>query len=437
MEPLNSGQWSGIGGRLRADELSRREMVRSALTLGGAAWLTTAAQVLAEQDERKSPNGPARSIIVLHLAGGPSQLETFDPHPGRAISGDTQAIDTRLKGVQLAAGLERTAEQLDCVTLLRDVVSREGDHERGTYVFKTGYRPDPTLVHPSIGAICCHMLPVGDVEIPRHISILPAQFTGRGGYLGNQYDPFKTFDPRDPVPDVRSYVDAARTERRLADLDVVEEAFAVGRRQAVEATLHRRLMHDARAMMTSEQLKAFDVSGEPRSLLEAYGDTPFGRGCLAARKLIEVGVRCVEVTLRGWDTHVNNHEGHRALLPTLDAALSALLADLRERRLLDSTLVVCGGEFGRTPKINRAAGRDHWPNGFSIVLAGGRLRRGHVHGTTDPEGDKIALETGSQFGDLHATLLTALGIDPHHEEIAAVGRPIKLAEGKALDYLLT
>lgn len=437
MEPLNRGQWSVAGGQLFAkNSVSRRDALRTGLALGGASWLTAAAHVLAEQDARRASTGPARSIIVLHLAGGPSQLETFDPHPGCAIAGDTQAIETRLKGVQLAAGLERTADLLDSVTLVRDVVSREGDHERGTYVFKTGYRPDPTLVHPSIGAICCYMLPVGDVEIPRHIAIFPDRFAGRGGYLGNQYDPFKTFDPKDAVPDVRSYVDAARTERRLADLDVVEDAFAAGRRKAVEATLHRRLMHDARAMMTSEQLKAFDVRNEPRSVLEAYGETPFGRGCLAARKLVEVGVRCVEVTLRGWDTHVNNHETHRELLRTLDPALSGLLADLRERGLLEQTLVVCGGEFGRTPKINRAAGRDHWPTGFSILLAGGRLRRGYVHGTTDPEGEKVSLEAGTKFGDLHATLLTALGIDPQHEEIAAVGRPITLAEGKALDYLV-
>jgi hypothetical protein len=291
-------------------------------------------------------------------------------------------------------------------------------------------------VHPSIGAICCRQLPIGDTEIPRYVSILPDAFPGGGGFLGNQYGPFKTFDPQDPIPDVRSYVDPARDERRLADLDVVEDAFAAGRRRAVEATLHRPLMRDARTMMTSEQLQAFDVRNEPAALREAYGDTPFGRGCLAARKLIEVGVRCVEVTLRGWDTHINNHEAHLELLKTLDPALSALLADLRGRELLDRTLVVCGGEFGRTPTINRAGGRDHWPAGFSMLLAGGRLRRGYVHGATDPEGGKLSAEQGVGFGDLHATLLAALGIDPRQEEVASVGRPMKLAEGKVLDALL-
>jgi uncharacterized protein (DUF1501 family) len=152
--------------------------------------------------------------------------------------------------------------------------------------------------------------------------------------------------------------------------------------------------------------------------------------------LIEVGVRCVEVTLSGWDAHVNNHETHARQLETLDPALSALLADLEEHELLDETLVICGGEFGRTPKINGAAGRDHWPSGFSLLLAGGPLRRGYVHGETDPDGGKLTYEEGTKLADVHATLLTALGIDPQHEEIASIGRPIKLAEGAPLEVLL-
>jgi uncharacterized protein (DUF1501 family) len=419
------------------ESLKRRRFVQAGLFACGAPWMTAAAQALAEQQAAaKSHRGPATSLIILRLAGGPSQLETFDPHAGRAVAGDTQAIDTRLAGVQLAAGLPRTAELLDRVTLVRNVVSREGDHERGTYVLRTGHKPDATVVHPSIGAICCHQLPIGKTEIPRHVSIFPDRYPARGGFLGNEYDAFRTFDPNSPVTDIRPAVAPQRAARRLADLDVVEEAFAAGRRRAAEATLHRRLVDAARTMMTSEQLQAFDVRREPASVQAAYGATPFGRGCLAARRLIEVGVRCVEVTLTGWDTHVNNHEQHAQLLETLDPALSGLLADLGEHKLLDRTLVVCGGEFGRTPKINRAAGRDHWPAGFSMLLAGGRLRRGYVHGATDPDGAKVQDDDGTPLVDLHATLLAALGIDPTHEEIAALGRPIKLAEGKPVAVLL-
>ena len=415
---------------------SRRQFARSALAVGGASWLTAASHVLAEQESKTSKHGPASSIIYLRLAGGPSQLETFDPHPGHAIAGDTQAVASRLKGVQLAAGLARVAEQLDCATLVRNVVSKEGDHERGTYVMRTGYRPDATLIHPSIGAICCHELPVAGAEVPRHIAIFADRFPPRGGFLGNEYDAFKTFDPKDPVPDVRTYGSDERAAARLKDLDVVEQAFASGRSAAVDATLHRRLFNDARTMMTSEQLKAFNVLHEPQSVQAAYGDTPFGRGCLAARRLTEVGVRCVEVVLNGWDSHANNHEVHRRLTATLDPALAALLNDLRTSGRLDRTLVVCGGEFGRTPKINPAAGRDHWPSGFSLLLAGGRLRRGYVHGETDPEGAKLAVEQGTAPADLHATLLAALGIDPHREIISPIGRPIKLADGEPLRELL-
>jgi hypothetical protein len=363
-------------------------------------------------------------------------LETFDPHPGKSISGGTKAISTKLSGVQLAAGLERVAEQLDSVTLIRNLYSKEGDHQRGNYYVKTGNRLDPTVVHPSIGAICCHQLPVGTTEIPRHISILPDQFAGTGGLLGNQYDAFKTDDPLNKVPDVTSRVSPDRSRERLADEQVIEAAFASGRRLQAKSTLHRDLMDRAITMMTSEQLSAFDVTKESAELRAAYGDTPFGRGCLAARRLIEVGVRCVEVTLSGWDSHVNNHEIHHERVKTLDPALSTLLADLRQRKLLDKTIVVCGGEFGRAPTLNKLEGRDHWPQGFSMLLAGGRLRRGFVLGETDPEGKALKPEQATSIPDLHATLLTALGINPAHEELAPIGRPIKFSEGKAIQQLL-
>lgn len=415
-------------------ELSRRQTLKLA-ALGAASWLTPVASLLADQADRTPGSEPAQSLILLWLAGGPSQLETFDPHPGKSIAGGTSAIDTSIKGVQLAAGYERLAEQLEQAALVRSLVSKEGDHERGSYLVKTGYRPDPTVVHPSIGAICCHQLPLGGTEIPRHISILPNQWPGVGGMLGKQYDAFKCYDPAQKVPDVVARVSDSRFQRRLDDLTIVERAFAQGRTRQAEATLHRATIDHARKMMSSEQLAAFDVTREPAELQQAYGDTPFGRGCLAARRLIEVGVRCVEVTLSGWDSHANNHETHRKLAPTLDAALSALLHDLRQRELLDKTIVMCGGEFGRTPEINRLGGRDHWPHGFTMLLAGGRLRGGTVVGATDPEGGR-EVEQPQQVADVHATVLTALGIDPQHEVLAPVGRPIKFSQGAPIKELL-
>jgi uncharacterized protein (DUF1501 family) len=407
---------------------------RGFLKLVGLSWLTPVGQLLADQAERTRQ--PAQSIILLWLDGGPSQLETFDPHPDTKIAGGTRAIATAVKGIRLAQGYEQLADQMGSVALIRSMVSKEGDHERGTYFMKTGYRPDPTVEHPSIGAICCHELPVGRTDIPRHISILTEKWPSRGGFLGGDFDAFQVGDPKGKLPDVISAVAAPRDLARVQDLDVVERAFARGRRGRVETTLHRETMARARVMMSSEQLKAFDVSHEPAGLLSEYGDTPFGRGCLAARRLIEVGVRCVEVTLGSWDTHVNNHEIHKARAKVLDPAFAALMRDLARRQLLHRTIVLCCGEFGRTPKVNPLGGRDHWPGGFSLAMAGGGIRGGLTIGQTDPEAVKDPVRP-TTIEDVHATVLTALGLRPAKENTApATGRPIKLSAGRPIRELL-
>ena len=414
--------------------LHRRAVLKGACG-AGAAWLTQVADLLAESPKHHATDEPVESLIVLWLAGGPSQLETFDPHPGTDIAAGTNAIATAAPGIQLAAGLERLADQMHHVALVRSLVSKEGDHERGTYYVKTGYRPEPTVIHPSIGAVVCHELPAGTTDIPRHVSILPGAWPGHGGYLGEQYNAFNTFDPRQKVPDVKSLTSSQREQQRLSDLQVVEDAFRQGRATRVAATRHRETVSDARRMMTSEQLQAFDVSKEPLAIQMIYGDTPFGRGCLAARRLVQVGVRCVEVTLSGWDSHVNNHEIHAGLVATLDPAFAALIKDLEEHQLLGKTIVLCGGEFGRTPRLNRAGGRDHWPHGFSFAVAGGGLRSGLAVGETDPAGGRSVSEPYS-VADLHATVLKALGIDPEHELLTSIGRPLKLSDGTPIRKLL-
>ncbi len=407
---------------------------RGFLKLAGLSWLTPVGRLLADQAERTRQ--PAQSIILLWLGGGPSQLETFDPHPDTKIAAGTKAIATSVRGIQLAEGYEQLASQMGSVALIRSMVSKEGDHERGTYLMKTGYRPDPTVEHPSIGAICCHELPVGRTDIPRHISILTGQWPSRGGFLGGEFDAFQVDDPNGKLPDVTAAVSPPRDVARVRDLEVVERAFARGRAGRVEETLHRETLARARVMMTSEQLQAFDVSQEPAAVRAEYGATAFGRGCLAARRLIEVGVRCVEVTLGGWDAHVNNHEIHKARARELDPAFAALLRDLARRHLLERTVVLCCGEFGRTPKVNPLGGRDHWPGGFSLALAGGGLRGGLALGQTDPEGLKDPVRP-TTIEDVHATVLTALGLNPAKENTApATGRPIKLSAGRPIRELL-
>jgi hypothetical protein len=419
--------------------------------MGGASWMTAVAEDLARADEAAPRGKPPMSLIVLWLGGGPSQLETFDPHfdanvaDGKAdIGGQVKAIETAAKGIEIGAGLPLLAEQMQHVSLVRSVVSKEGDHERATYNVKNGYRMDPTLVHPSLGAILCHQT-TDNVEIPRHISILPNQWPARGGYLGDQYDAFKTFDPLGPIPDVTARVSKERMQQRLANLDVIEDTFARHRRKQLEEgkTLHRASIDAARRMMASEHLAAFDVKQAPQNLRDEFGDTPFGRSCLAALRLVEVGVRCVEVTLDGWDSHVNNLEVQQARLATLDPAFASLLRNLNERKLLEHTLVVCAGEFGRTPRVNPAGGRDHWPHGFSIALAGAGVAGGRVIGETNPkpvldEKDKLKdVFDPRPIEDVHATILTALGLEPGKELLTPINRPLALSPGKPIRELLT
>jgi hypothetical protein len=425
-----------------AAHFSRRTLVQAA-GLAGATWLTPLSQALAQQADTKS-KPQAKSVIVLWLQGGPSQFETFDPKPGTKIGGDTVAIKTSVPGIELAQGFEPLAELMDDVSIVRSDVSKEGDHERATYNVKTGFRPDPTLVHPALGAVVCHQLP-DDLEIPRHVSIYPNNWPARGGYLGDQFDAFKINDPSGRIPDVRTGVKDDRLKRRLDDLvNVVESEFSRGRVKDIDSkTLHKTSILNARRMMSSEQLDAFDINKAPESLLAKYGDTRFGRGCLAAVQLIEVGVRCVEVTLNGWDTHANNHELQRGQVDILAPAFAALVADLKERDLLDQTVVLCGGEFGRTPRINPLGGRDHWPHGFSVAMAGGGIRGGQIVGETDTDIDFDDRENRTKHvadpknvEDVHATVLHTLGVNFQQELNTPVGRPMIVSKGTPIKQLL-
>lgn len=419
------------------DHINRRSLLKGAAGIAGVSWLTPLGDLLAVEAETSLKGKPARSVILLWLGGAASQLDTFDPHPATKIGGGVKTIPTAIKGVDFVSGLEQTASVMQDVSLIRSMVSKEGDHERAFYNIKTGYRPDPTLIHPSIGAIVCHELPEAKIEIPTHVSILPNQWPARGGFFGAKYDAFQMYDPKSPMPDVKARVEDKRMDRRLESLSVVEQAFAKGRAPDMDQakTLHQISMQRARSMMTSDQLKAFNVSDVPAKELNAYGDTPFGRGCLAAVRLIQAGVRCVEVTLNGWDTHANNFEGQATQVKILDAAYASLIRDLKRLGLLESTIVVCGGEFGRTPKINNVGGRDHWPHAFSMLVAGGGFAGGRVIGSTDPEGVKKEPEKPVFVEDLHATVQDLLGIDYSREVMTPIGRPMALSKGDVVEEL--
>ncbi len=426
------------------DHFDRRTILKLA-GLSGMSWLTPLATGLARADE-SSPRTKAKSLIVLWLEGAPSQLETFDPHPDTEIAAGSKARKTNASGILLGDGLEQVAEQMDSISLVRAVTSKEGDHERAIYNIKTGFRPDPTLVHPAIGSVICHQVRTERdeiVDIPRHISILPQSMPGRGGYLGDPYDAFKVFDPKQPIPDVRARVQNDRQASRIENLKFADQQFLKNRNnnRVVGDSLRNSNLDAALEMMSSEQLSAFDVSKVPKAERMQFGDTPFGRGCLAAIRLIESGVRCVEITLGGWDTHVNNHELQAGRINILDPAYASLIRELKKRDLLDSTMVVCGGEFGRTPRLNPVGGRDHWPHGFSIAMAGGGIQGGRVVGETSPapEKGKKSLDTLKDphpVEDVHATIFSAMGIEFEKELDTPVGRPMKICQGKPISGLM-
>ena len=378
-----------------------------------------------------------KSLLTIWLAGGPSQLETWDPHPGTEIGGDmgVSAIKTTIPNAWIADLYPQTAEQLHHVSIIRSLVSKEGDHERGAYMLHTGYQPEPTLVHPSIGAIAAHELPDDKVEIPQFVSLGSTPFPPRGGFLGDKLDAYRIFNPGENGQNLRPNVEVDRQQRRLANLGVVSRAFRAGRGARVDQTLHQHTVDAALRMMTSEQLKAFKVDDEPAAIRDAYGRQAFGTGCLVARRLLETGVRSIEVSLDGFDSHANNLVAHTNRARELDPALATLFKDLADRDLLQSTVILVTGEFGRTPKINPLGGRDHWPTGFSCLIGGGGLRSGAVIGETDPTGTKTKPEMPVEIKDLYATVLQTLGIDYTREVITPIGRPMKYCDGTPLAQL--
>ncbi len=374
----------------------------------------------------KAANGKAKSCILLWMNGGPSHIDTWDPKPGTATGGSFKALDTRLKGLQIGEHLPALADVADRLTVVRSMTSKEGNHQRAQYLVHTGYAPNPTVQHPSFGSWVGKEIGDTSADLPNFVSISGPSIGA--GFLGVQHGPFVVQNPAQPVQN-SSYargIDESRFQTRSKALSMLEGQFAaetkdakVGGKQAVYAKAVR--------MMHSPKMKAFDLTDEPEAVKTAYGDTNFGRGCLMARRLVESGVKFVEVVLDGWDTHQDNFGRVAKQCQTFDSPMAQLIKDLEARNLLDSTLIVWMGEFGRTPKINPNDGRDHYPTSWSAVLAGGGARKGYVHGTTDAEGTK-PVDKIVQVPDFFATVSTLLGMSPEKSYMTPVGRPISITD---------
>jgi uncharacterized protein (DUF1501 family) len=371
----------------------------------------------------------ARACILLWLGGGPSHIDTFDPKPGSDTNGPFKPIDTAIPGLQFCEYLPKLAGQAKHLAVVRSLTSKEQDHDRATEYLHTGNLRDETVEYPALGSVVAREWSAEDGDLPAFVAI--NESTLGGGFLGVQYSPYVITDLNAPLQNIAlpEGVDAPRQDRRLKALDRFNQGFAA-RGDATAVAEFARFTARALRFQKSPALKAFDLKAEKPEVVAAYGaendQAAFARGCLLARRLVEHGVRFVEVTLSGWDTHENNFSTVTGLCRQLDAPFAALLKDLADRGLLGQTLVVCLGEFGRTPKVNEQNGRDHWSDAFSAVLAGGGVRGGQIVGASDAKGEQVK-ERPVTVPDLYATLLSAFGVDGK-KTYRTQGRPIRLAD---------
>jgi hypothetical protein len=375
------------------------------------------------------------------MGGGPSTIDIWDLKPLAPdnIRGEFKPIATSAKTVQICEFMPKTAKVMHHASLVRSLCHNIPEHGVGTLYVTTGNRPSPALEFPGIGSLASKLLPASP-GVPSYVAF--ARTTG-AGYLGTAYNGFEVEGgsgrARLRVPGVALPDDFSLEE--LADRDKLRTTFDTAFKALDQADLPASLdkfHQEALDILRSDKTrKAFDLDKEPAALRDAYGRSPFGQSALTARRLIQAGVRFVTIGLGGWDTHVNNFQTMRgALLPQLDNAFGALLGDLTTQGLLDRTLVYCAGEFNRTPRVNGQAGRDHWARSMAVLLAGGGIQRGSVHGSTDAQGMAPATEPCSP-DDVAATIFQALGIPPNREVQTISGRPVAIfREGKAIKGLL-
>jgi hypothetical protein len=392
----------------------------------------------------KTKGPKAQSVIHIYLPGGIAHQETFDPKPYAPIEyrGEMGTVQTKISGVVVNELLKHTAQIADKITICRSMTHGEAAHERGTHNMFTGYRPSPALQYPSFGSVISHEQGPRK-NLPPYVCIPSQPNTYAGsGYLSSAYAPFSLgSDPADPgfrVQDLNlpGGIDARRFSKRRSLLDTVNHHFeSIDKADPIEAmdTFYQR----AYGLISSPKARAaFDINAEPAKIRDEYGRNAAGQRLLLARRLVAAGVRFVSLTYGGWDMHVSIRQGMSGQMPAFDQAFATLIRDLDRTGMLDSTLIMISSEFGRTPKVNGSAGRDHWPKVFSIILAGGGIKKGFVYGSSDatasePEEDALTV------ADLAMTVYRQIGIDGRKKLMAPGNRPIDIVrEGKVRTDLL-
>lgn len=428
---------------MRINSLSRRDLFRHATAFGLASFATSS-WLPALADATAEAGVQPKSVVLIWLNGGPATIDLWDLKPGHENGGPFREIETTVSGMRISEHLPTLATMASDFSIVRSMATREGDHSRARTVSLTGYTPQGAIKFPSIGSVVSHEFRLAN-DIPSYVHIGGQPTITGGGFLGPQYAPF--------VVGGQSRQQAAMASNTA--LQVNDLAPETSENQASRLSLHNELrslstipsspvveaLDSAREralrLMKPEAASAFRLDEEAASAREAYGTSPFGQGCLLARRLIERRVSFVEVALDGWDTHANNFERVKELSLQLDRGIAALLKDLRERGLLKDTMIVCQGEFGRTPRINGQAGRDHWPTTWSVMMAGAGIRGGQVIGATSQDGMQVESKP-TRTADLLATVFRGIGLDPRKQNMSNVGRPIRLADpnGEAIEELL-
>lgn len=424
-------EWGGAGS-------SRREFLHVGVLAGLGLTLPQFLKMQAHgaQKHYESKEGVAKSVIQIFLPGGMAQQESFDPKPlaPSEYRGPYGAINTVLPGVQFSENLKELAKLADKMTVIRSMSHGEAAHERGTQNMFTGYRPSPAIQYPSMGSVIAHELGSKN-NLPPYVCVpnVP-NIHANSGYLSSAYGPFglgadpsnKGFKVRDlSMPDG---VGDDRFCRRKSLLETVDEHFRSIENSDALDSMDAFYQHAYKLISSQQAREAFDLSKEPDKLKDMYGRTQAGQRMLLARRLAESGVRFISMTAGGWDHHDNIKEGIKNNLPPVDKAVAALLRDLEDRGMLDSTLVMLTSEFGRTPKINKNNGRDHWPRVFSVMLAGGGVQKGLIYGKSnalaaEPEEDRVGV------ADLATTVYNQIGINADKELMAPGGRPIEIVDG--------
>lgn len=410
-----------------SSDRTRRDFLQLSAAGVFSASLSGWLPVLARAAET-GPAKKAKSCILLWMDGGPAHKDTFDLKPDSKGAGEFKPIPTSAPGVQISEHLPQLAKLMHHGVLVRGMSTPEGAHGRAKYFMHTGYREGQGgIVYPSLGANVSAELGKKDFPVPNYVAIGARAYGS--GFLGPKHQPLMVQDPTRGVEDLKGIVGEGQFQKRVGLLQEMESAF-FREYKAGTITDHTTTYERAVTLMRSKEAKAFDLSQEPTAARSKYGSGRFADGVLMARRLVEVGVPFVEVALGGWDTHMDNFARVKNLSGQVDAAASALITDLKDRGLLDSTLVVWMGEFGRTPHVNQRGakpGRDHFPRAWTLAMFGGGLKGGQVVGKTDKEGAEV-VERKTSAQDFLSTVCELLGIDHAKERETATGRPIKIVD---------